>query len=67
VFPVRYELDSYVLFRKNSVFKALKPKMDLRGIGYACVGWMCIEIYGSPLWTLCWAGGLIEVGKFLTS
>jgi hypothetical protein len=24
VFPVRYELDLYVLFRRNSVFKGLK-------------------------------------------
>jgi hypothetical protein len=24
VFPVRYELNSYILFRRNSVFKGLK-------------------------------------------
>jgi hypothetical protein len=26
VFPVRYELDLYILFRRKSVFKGLKPQ-----------------------------------------
>jgi hypothetical protein len=27
VFPVRYELNSYILFRRNSVFKGLRVKI----------------------------------------
>jgi hypothetical protein len=29
VFPVRYELDSYILFRRNSVFKGLKQVVHI--------------------------------------
>jgi hypothetical protein len=32
VFPVRYGLNLYILFRRNSVFKGLK--MDLKYIRY---------------------------------
>jgi hypothetical protein len=30
VFPVRYELNSYILFRRNSVFKGLIKKLEPR-------------------------------------
>jgi hypothetical protein len=35
VFPVRYELDLYILFRRNSVFKGLRNASTLRQTRYS--------------------------------
>jgi hypothetical protein len=36
MFPVRYELNSYILFRRNSVFKVLKSQSRLNSDSVHC-------------------------------
>jgi hypothetical protein len=35
VFPVSYELNVYIVFRRNSVFKGLTPLLFILGLEYA--------------------------------
>jgi hypothetical protein len=32
VFPVRYKLDSYIIYRRNSIFKGLNEPAAVRGV-----------------------------------
>jgi hypothetical protein len=47
VFPVRYELDSYILFRRNSVFKGLMMKCSFITRQFPADG---IELIESKYW-----------------
>jgi hypothetical protein len=50
VFPVRYGLDSYVLFRRNPVFKVLKS--NTFEIIRISVVYVCNQVYVNTVWCL---------------
>jgi hypothetical protein len=55
VFPVRYELNSYILFRRNSVLKGLmKRKYETRELVALCTYVSYVSLYficfGVPHW-----------------
>jgi hypothetical protein len=62
VFPVRYGLDLYILFRRNLVFKGLKK--NRREAEWGSEVWIHVAEYRGHSWTVIGPSGSIKGTKF---